>query len=183
MFRRLIYIVTLGGLSRRWQVGLYVSVGVLVGMGVVIARVANAMSYLSNAPETCINCHVMTNAYATWKRGSHGRDTVCVDCHLPHTNIVGKTFFKSKDGLKHSYVFTLRKEPQVLRLSEGAGSVVQANCLRCHANQFAMIRLAGAAERKCWHCHTNAHGDARSLSGSPNVLRPQLPDAGLDWMK
>jgi cytochrome c nitrite reductase small subunit len=87
--------------------------------------------------------------------------------------------FKSKDGMKHSYVFTLRKEPQVLQLSESAKPVVQANCLRCHSEQFEMIRLAEVSERACWDCHNNIHGSVQSLSASPEVLRPRLPDAGL----
>ena len=38
--------------------------GVAVGMALLVARLANATSYLSDSPETCINCHVMTDAYA-----------------------------------------------------------------------------------------------------------------------
>lgn len=152
-------------------------------MSLLLVRISNAVSYLSDAPETCMNCHVMTDAYATWKRGSHGRVTVCNDCHVPHDNPVTKYAFKAKDGLRHSYVFTLRKEPQVLDLSHGAVPVVQENCLRCHADQFMMVRLAAVSERKCWDCHQNIHGDVRSLSASPAVLRPELPDAGLDWIK
>jgi len=60
---------------------------------------------------------------------------------------------------------------------------VQANCIRCHAEQLAMIRVPGATERRCWVCHQNIHGEAHSLSASPPMLRPGLPDAGLHWMK
>jgi len=170
-------------LSRRRQVVLFLFFGIILGLSLILVRISNAASYLSNAPETCMNCHVMTDAYASWKRGSHGRVAVCNDCHVPHDNVVAKTAFKAKDGLKHSAVFTLRIEPQVLRLSEGAVPVVQANCLRCHADRFLMIRLADVEERRCWDCHTNIHGRVHSLSASPEVLRPQLPDAGLNWMK
>jgi cytochrome c nitrite reductase small subunit len=129
-----------------------------------------------------MNCHVMTDAYATWQRGSHGRVAVCVDCHVPHTNPVAAYAFKASDGMRHSYVFTLRREPQVMHLSAGAVPVVQENCLRCHSDQFSMIRLAGISERKCWDCHAHMHGKVQSLSASPEVLRPQLPTAGLPWM-
>jgi cytochrome c nitrite reductase small subunit len=176
-------IVTLTGLPRPVQVGIYSLAGVAVGMALVLVRIANATSYLSDSPQTCINCHVMTDAYASWQRGSHGRVSVCVDCHVPHDNIAAKYAFKSRDGLKHSYVFTMRQEPQVLELSAGAVPVVQANCVRCHGEQLAMIRLAGSRERRCWDCHQNIHGEVRSLSASPSVLRPGLPDAGLDWTK
>jgi cytochrome c nitrite reductase small subunit len=169
--------------SRSWQFFFFLLAGIILGLALVLVRISNAASYLSNAPETCMNCHVMTDAYASWKRGSHGKVSVCTDCHVPHDNVVSKMAFKGQDGMKHSAVFTLRTEPQVLQLSQGAIPVVQANCLRCHSNQFAMIRLAGVTERRCWDCHTNIHGHVQSLSASPEVLRPQLPDAGLNWMK
>ena len=94
-----------------WQWALSVSVGTVLGMAVWTARISNALSYLSDSPETCMNCHVMTDAYATWCRGSHARAAVCNDCHVPHENVVAKMAFKAMDGAKHSTVFTLRTEP------------------------------------------------------------------------
>lgn len=170
-------------LCGRRQIILFIFLGIIGGLSVLLVRISNAVSYLSDAPETCMNCHVMTDAYASWQRGSHGRVSVCNDCHVPHDNIVAKTAFKGRDGMRHSAVFTLRTEPQVLRLSKGAVPVVQANCVRCHGKQLAMIRLAGVSERPCWDCHTNIHGQARSLSSSPQTLRPMLPDAGLHKKK
>jgi cytochrome c nitrite reductase small subunit len=38
-----------------------------------VVHISRAASYLSDEPEVCINCHVMDNAYATWRHGSHGR--------------------------------------------------------------------------------------------------------------
>lgn len=176
---RVMSVVTLAGLPRALQVGIYSLVGVTIGMALVLTRIANATSYLSDEPQACINCHVMTDAYASWQRGSHGRVAVCVDCHVPHDNIAAKYAYKARDGLKHSYVFTMRQEPQVLELSAGAVPVVQANCVNCHSHQLMMIRLAGTSERRCWDCHHNIHGEVRSLSASPIELRPGLPAAGL----
>lgn len=176
-------LLTMKGLSRKMQITICILFGLVIGVGVLVAQVGNAVSYLSDSPETCMNCHVMTDAYATWQRGSHAKVAVCIDCHVPHSNIVAKNLFKSMDGMKHSTVFTLHLEPQVLELSNAAVKAVQTNCLRCHSDQLAMIRLAGTSERTCWSCHTNTHGNVRSLSSSPHVLRPKLPDAGLDWMK
>ena len=156
-----------------------VCAGVVLGLAVVVARIARATSYLSDAPETCMNCHVMSDAYASWQRGSHARAAKCVDCHIPHSNPVAKLAFKAADGLRHSYVFTMGTQPQVLKLSKGAVPVVQANCLRCHAERFAMVRLPGVEERKCWDCHNTIHGKVHGLSASPRALRPRLPDAGL----
>ena len=170
-------------LPRFWRVAVFVLLGVAAGLGVVVARISRMHSYLSDAPEVCINCHVMNNAYATWRQGSHGQTALCVDCHLPHDNPVAKLAFKAHDGLKHTYVFTLRLEPQVLEVSPAAVHVVQGNCVRCHDQQFQMIRLADTTERRCWDCHDGAHGSVISLSASPFAHRPPLPTAGLDWMK
>lgn len=167
------------GLGRKWQVFFYALIGVAVGIGVVLIRIANATSYLSDSPKTCINCHVMTDAYVSWQRGSHGHSTVCTDCHVPHENPAAKWAYKGLDGTKHSAIYTMRAEPQVMHLSATAVPVVQRNCLRCHEDQLQMVRLAGVSERKCWDCHQNIHGEVRSLSASPSVLRPELPKAGL----
>ena len=132
-------IVTLSGLPRFLQIGVYSLVGAGVGLAVLLARIANATSYLSDAPQTCINCHVMTDAYASWQRGSHGRVAVCIDCHAPHENLVAKYAYKARDGLKHSYIFTRRSEPQVLNLSAPAMPVIASNCLRCHSQQVMRV--------------------------------------------
>lgn len=179
MAGRLGAVLGLTFLSWPWRFAAYALVGVAVGLAIVIAQISNAASYASDSPAACINCHVMTDAYVSWQRGSHGHVAVCTDCHVPHANPVAKLGFKGADGLKHSAVFTMRTEPQVLRLSETARPVVQANCLRCHASQMGMVRLAGPEERTCWDCHHNIHGSARSVSASPAQLRPALPKAGL----
>jgi cytochrome c nitrite reductase small subunit len=116
---RVMSIVKLAGLPKPLQVGIYGLADVALGMALVLARIANATSYLSDDPQACINCHVMTDAYASWQRGSHGWVAVCVDCHVPHSNLVAKYAFKGRDGMRHSYVFTMRSEPQVLELSAG----------------------------------------------------------------
>jgi cytochrome c nitrite reductase small subunit len=174
-------VLRLPGLPRVWQGLIYALAGMVAGVGLVVVRISNAASYLSDSPQTCINCHVMTDAYASWYRGSHGRVTVCTDCHVPHDNIVAKYGFKAMDGTKHSAVFTLGTEPQVLELSAMAVPVVQKNCIRCHQQQLEMIRLAGSSERTCWDCHQTIHGPLRSLSASPPELRPQLPKAGFEF--
>ena len=66
--------------------------------------------------------------------------------------------FKAKDGLWHATVFTMRWEPQVIRLSARAVPVVEDNCRRCHA----------AGDRR--------RGPGRASAGRPAVLG--LPSRG-----
>ncbi len=166
-----------------WRLAAFTFGGAACGLALVVAHISNAASYLSDKPEACLNCHVMNNAYATWQHGSHAHVAECSDCHLPHQNPIAEKAFQARDGLRHSYVFTFRLEPQALHLSEGAKPVVQENCLRCHANQFMMARLASVSERRCWDCHSGVHGRVISLSATPHAQRPPIPDAGLEWMK
>jgi len=173
-------IISLNGLPKALQAAIYCFAGVAIGLIIFVARISNAASYLSDKPQSCINCHVMTDVYVSWQRGSHGRVAVCNDCHVPHLSTIAKFAFKAFDGLKHSYVFTLRKEPQVIELSQIAKPVIQDNCLNCHTQTFSMVKLSDSGNRKCWDCHNNIHSSVHSLSASPAELRPVLPQAGLD---
>ncbi len=109
-----------------------IALGVMVGLGALVFRTSEAPSYLSDRPETCVNCHIMRSQYATWKSSSHHAVTHCNDCHVPQDNVVRKYLFKSMDGFRHSAMFTLHLEPQVIRIHEAGSKVVQENCVRCH---------------------------------------------------
>jgi cytochrome c nitrite reductase small subunit len=152
--------------------------GVTAGMGLFVFHISRAASYLSDAPETCMNCHVMTTQYVTWQHSSHANVATCNDCHVPHASLAAQYGFKAQDGLWHSTVFTMRWEPQVIRLSARATPVVENNCRRCHAPVLADVASAAhhAGDLRCWECHREVpHGSVRSLSAAPDVFRPQLP--------
>jgi cytochrome c nitrite reductase small subunit len=156
----------------------FLLLGMTAGMGAFVFHISRAASYLSDAPETCMNCHVMTTQYVTWQHDSHARAATCNDCHVPHTSLLAQYGFKAKDGLWHATVFTMRWEPQVIRISAGAVPVVEDNCRRCHAQVIANVAPAAhqAGDLKCWDCHREVpHGTVQSLSATPGVFQPQLP--------
>jgi len=99
-----------------WRLPVILILGILTGLTFLILRLSNALSYLSDDPRTCVNCHVMAPEYATWQHSSHTRVTTCVDCHVPHDNLLHKYTFKGSDGMRHAYVFTFRLEPQVIQI-------------------------------------------------------------------
>ncbi|MBR9978269.1 MAG: NapC/NirT family cytochrome c, partial [Bacteroidetes bacterium] len=70
-----------------WRLPVILLLGILGGLGIFVLYISNAVSYLSDDPRACVNCHVMTPQYATWERGSLGRVTSCNDCHVPQDNI------------------------------------------------------------------------------------------------
>ena len=155
----------------------FLSLGVLGGAGLFVLYVSRAPSYLSDAPETCMNCHVMATQYVTWQHSSHARTATCNDCHVPHGSFWAHYLFKAKDGLRHATVFTLRREPQVIRLSDGAVPVVEGNCRRCHGPTIADVAVAEhtLGDLRCWDCHREVpHGTVRSLSAVPGAFQPRL---------
>lgn len=159
-----------------WRFPAIVFSGIIVGLGIYIFYISNAVSYLSDNPKTCINCHVMIPEYATWERGSHGKHTICNDCHVPNDNLIRRYMFKATDGLRHSYMFTFRLEPQVIRIKDAGRAVVQENCIRCHVNYLHPVSLRAINakgiyedhEQVCWDCHREVpHGKVHSLSSVP----------------
>lgn len=175
-----------------WRFSVIIVLGIITGITIHILNISNATSYLSDDPQTCVNCHVMYPEYATWKNGSHGRVTTCNDCHVPQDNIFRKYLFKASDGLRHASMFTFRMEPQVIRIKSMGRNAVQENCIRCHANYLhpVSLRAIGAkgiqddTERVCWDCHRETpHGKVHSLTSSPNIIRPELGPVIPAWIK
>jgi cytochrome c nitrite reductase small subunit len=155
-----------------------VLLGVFCGMGLLLAHISRVTSYLIDSPETCMNCHVMTDAYVSHGHSSHGRDVSCNDCHVPHTSLIREYAFKAQDGLRHACAFAFRMEPQTMKLSSGAIPVVQENCMRCHEARVSEVSADNYpnGNQRCWDCHRSVvHDSVHSLSASPDVSRPPLP--------
>lgn len=167
--------------------------GVLIGGAALFAYVLRAHTYLGDDPSACVNCHIMTPFYATWKHSSHARAATCNECHVPHDSFVSKWLFKGTDGLKHVAAFLTNSEPQVIRAHEGSSTVIMNNCIRCHAQlntEFVKTgkmdyMMARAGEGKaCWDCHREVpHGGTNSLSSTPSAIVPLPPAPAPAWLK
>ena len=115
----------------KWRFPTVLLGGVLVGLSLFLIHISNFFSYMSDPPETCMNCHIMGPQYATWYHSSHREHATCNDCHVPQDNIANKMFFKAMDGMRHSTIFTMRTEPQSIIIKEAGARAVQKNCIRC----------------------------------------------------
>jgi len=165
----------------RWKRIAIVMMAAILGLGAYVIHISHATSYLTDDPQACVNCHIMTPQYATWQRSSHREVATCNGCHVPHNNVFNQYFFKAKDGLYHATIFTLRAEPQVIRALEPSQAVIQSNCIRCHQDQVTDPKMASFIEdhhgnrtdRTCWECHRGVpHGRVNSLSAVGNHLEP-----------
>ena len=166
---------------RKWRPAATVLVAAIFGLGIYLLKLSNAASYLSDDPQACVNCHIMTPQYITWNHSSHREVAHCNDCHVPHNNVFNKYFFKAKDGLYHASVFTMRAEPEVIKALGPSIRVIQNNCIRCHENQVTDAKLMGLVaahhenrtERTCWECHREVpHGRVKSLSATGHQIEP-----------
>lgn len=188
---------------REWQIPVIIILGIFIGMAAFVFRASRAHSYISDDPETCMNCHIMAPQYATWSHSSHRGKANCNDCHVPHNNIFNKYYFKAKDGLRHATIFTRRSEPQVIFIREAGIKVVKDNCIRCHEQQLSCMQchrkfnesgdeytssnrefIKHHSERLCWECHREVpHGRVNSLSSVPNARVPVPSSLVPKWMK
>jgi cytochrome c nitrite reductase small subunit len=175
-----------------WIVPVSIAVSIIAGIAVYLFYISRAQSYLSDKPETCVNCHIMAPQYATWSHSSHREAAHCNDCHVPHNNQINKFYFKAKDGMRHATIFTLRAEPQVIMILEAGQRVVKQNCIRCHEKVLTDNRVASLnpgfamlrEDRQCWECHREVpHGRVNSLSSVPYARVPLLKSPVPEWMK
>lgn len=175
-----------------WHVPVIIVVGILVGLAGLLFHVSRASSYLSDAPETCVNCHVMAPQYASWAKSAHRTVATCNDCHVPQDNVFRHYYFKATDGLYHSTIFTLRAEPQVIRIREPGKRVVQENCVRCHIDTIHITKLANVRGDdpahqeglQCIDCHrATPHGEVNSLSAVPYEHVPLPGNPVPEWMR
>ncbi len=175
-----------------WRVTVVILLGIFSGIFLLVVHISKATSYLSDKPETCINCHVMYPHYASWAKSSHGQVTTCVDCHIPQDNFFRKYYVKGTDGMAHTTYFTFRWEPQVIQIKSRGVGVVQENCIRCHLDLVDMVQLvevtgktAAMGDGKlCWECHRETpHGTVKSLSAAPHALVERLPTVLPSWIE
>jgi len=147
---------------------LAVLAGVLLGVGGYTFLYAEGLSYMSDDPEVCINCHIMQPQYDSWQKSSHHTVAVCVDCHLPH-DFLGKYIAKADNGWHHSKGFTLQNFHEPIMIKGPNARILQDNCLACHQDMVheLVVGVNGPAEEvRCVHCHVRVgHGEPAGLGG------------------
>lgn len=140
--------------------------GMFCGAGAYTFRYGEGLSYLSENPKACVNCHIMRDQYDGWQKAGHHANATCNDCHIPH-DFVGKYLAKAQHGFWHSKGFTLQDFHEPIQLSDRDRAMVNHNCTRCHADLVDPLTASAAAsghgsETNCIHCHAHVgHGPAR----------------------
>lgn len=179
-------------LSYRLKLFLVVSAGFIFGGGFLFLYLLRAHTYLGDDPSACVNCHLMGAYYDTWAHGSHGRNTTCNDCHVPHENMFRKYLFKAMDGTRHTAVFLTNTEPQVIQAIPQSSEVIMNNCIRCHTQlntefvkdgRLSYMQTQVGEGKACWDCHKEVGHGKVSLSTTPNALVPYPESPVPQWLK
>lgn len=137
--------------------------GIALGLGLYTVRYAEALSYLSDDPSACVNCHIMREQYEGWLKGPHAAVATCNDCHVPH-DFFGKYLSKGLNGYHHSRAFTLQDFHEPIQITERNARALQASCQHCHADLVSeMHAVRGEREAmRCVSCHRGVgHGPTR----------------------
>ena len=142
-------------------------IGLAAGLGVFTFGYAKGASYLTNDPAACANCHVMSEHFAAWERGSHRAAATCNDCHTPH-NFVGKYATKAQNGFWHSFYFTTGRYTDPLRITERNHRITEQACRYCHAEIVDAIDLAVPVQHAAQRSE-NDGDDRKSAHSDPQI--------------
>ncbi|MHB8798352.1 MAG: cytochrome c nitrite reductase small subunit [Thermoanaerobaculia bacterium] len=128
--------------------------GTALGVGAYTFVYAKGASYLSNDPNACANCHVMTEQLDGWSRGSHRSVATCNDCHTP-PGFVAKYATKASNGFWHSFAFTSGRFPDPIQITDRNHRVTEKACRKCHADVVHDIDRVTREGRElsCISCH------------------------------
>ncbi len=139
-------------------------------LGVLVCGIGAAFNSISGSPEFCGNCHSMKGETAAFAESSH-KNQNCVECHLPHDNMIIYFAEKGRTGMVDMYHEVIRDYPARIKLSEDGRKTVNDNCIRCHQATMERVHVTmGEHETSdCMKCHSRiAHG-SNHLEGGIKV--------------
>lgn len=144
--------------------GIWATLGLLGGLGTYTFTFAHGLSYFSNDPRACMNCHIMREQFDGWQKSPHHAVASCNDCHTPHS-FFEKYLSKAENGFWHSKGFTLQDFHEPIMIRPKNVAVLQQNCVGCHEQIVDGINTHPGNPQKmldCLHCHREVgHGPVR----------------------
>ena len=138
--------------------GLAGTLGLFAGVGGYTFYYAHGLSYFSNDPRACVNCHVMRDHFDGWLKSPHHAVATCNDCHTPH-DFIGKYYTKASHGFWHSYYFTTNTFHEPIQIGETSRQVTEESCRYCHQPMVDSITVSENESHfmqvSCIRCHRN----------------------------
>lgn len=123
---------------------------VVVVFGIAAVAASPRLIEMTSTPQFCNSCHVMNDQYEAWFMTGVHRTIKCIDCHLPHDNIVNHLLWKGIEGTRDLVFFHSGIYEEPLEISDRGKRFIQSNCIRCHDGIVSRIATDGM---ECWSCH------------------------------
>ncbi len=129
---------------------LIITVGIFIGLG--IALVSAEMIGKTGGEEFCSSCHSMEGVVVAYVNSLHGGNNAvgfkaeCVDCHLPHDNVLHYVAAKAYSGMKDvlGEMFWADSFDWVGNLEHRTGFVYSSGCVKCHDLDAMKYRIPKA---------------------------------------
>lgn len=139
-----------------WGVLLGLVAGIAAGVGGYTFLYAKGISYMTNNPAACDNCHIMNEQFDGWAKSSHHAVAVCNDCHTPHA-LIPKYITKGLNGYHHSLAFTTGRFHEPIQITPRNERITEEACRRCHGDIVAQIDTVHQKTGKlsCIKCHAS----------------------------
>ena len=129
--------------------------GIFAGLSAFTFFYAKGVSYFSDDPQACQNCHIMREQFDAWNRSSHKAVATCNGCHTPK-NAIGKYAVKGINGWNHSAAFTAGYFPEPIQIRVFSREIAVSNCIRCHQEIISRMLINTKGEKSdCFACHGN----------------------------
>lgn len=120
----------------------------------------------------CVVCHEMDPMVLSYQndvhagKGKTGVKAKCVDCHLPHDNLVKYVYQKAKNGLVEGYVHFFGEPDKIdwhANRKNKERYVFDNGCTSCHENILDNKLLSAQAQKM--------HAHYANLKGTPKELK------------
>ncbi len=173
-----------------------ISIGILLGLGLSYGTYYGLKK--TSGEKFCVVCHEMDPMVIAYKQDTHGgngkvgANARCVDCHLPHDNLVKYIYSKARNGLVEGAIHFFGNVDEInwqKNLKNKESYVFDNGCLQCHGNILDNISTPSKQaekmhnhykklkntdnEIKCVSCHFDAgHKNMRNLL---NYYKPEYP--------
>jgi len=171
----------------------------LLVVGIVVGFIVSYTSYeaisRTGTPQFCVVCHEMAPMRASYDNDVHGGNgktgirVNCVDCHLPHNNLVNYVFTKAKNGMSEVGTHFFGNPDAIdwqQKREERAKFVYDDGCIKCHSNYATNEKISPKArqmhehyngllgtnkELGCASCH--AEIGHNGLNNMLNIYKPE----------
>lgn len=173
----------------------------LVAIGAVVGLMLSYVTYFAmdktSGQNFCVVCHEMDPMVIAYRDDVHGgngklgANARCVDCHLPHDNLVKYIYSKARNGVVEGAIHFFGNPEEIdwhENLKHRENYVFDNGCLECHGNvldtslskapklaqkmhNHYQSLLGTVQEIKCASCHFDAgHKGMRTLL---NYYKPE----------